>query len=188
MTTRCQWVNLNNPNYVKYHDEEWGVPVRDDHKLFEFLVLESAQAGLSWETVLNKREGYREAFAGFDPEKVAVFTEADQARLLQNPGIVRNRLKIAAAISNARQFLGIVASHGSFSQYIWQFTDGAPIVNHWKSIAEVPAVTPLAEKISKDLKQRGFRFLGPTICYAHMQATGMVNDHTIDCFRHRELL
>jgi DNA-3-methyladenine glycosylase I len=173
---------------VAYHDEEWGVPVFDDRRLFEFLILEGAQAGLSWSTILKKREGYRAAFEGFDPEVVARYDERKTAELLADAGIVRNRLKVASAVSNARAFLEVQVEHGSFSDYIWGFVDGAPIQNHWPTLAEIPAKTPLAETISKDLKKRGFRFVGPTIVYAHMQATGMVNDHVVDCFRYPEIM
>jgi len=183
---RCGWCG-DDPLYVAYHDEEWGVPVDDDQTLFEFLILEGAQAGLSWSTILNKREGYRKAFDGFDPEKVARYDDRKTAELLANPGIVRNRLKVASAVSNARAFLDVQDELGSFSGYIWSFVDGRPIQNSWRSLAEIPAKPPLAEKISKDLKRRGFRFVGPTIVYAHMQATGMVNDHLVDCFRYREV-
>lgn len=188
MLTRCAWVPANNELYIRYHDTEWGVPVFDDPKLFEFLVLESAQAGLSWEIVLKKREGYRAAFAGFDAAKVARFGNYDIERLLQDTGIIRNRLKIQAAITNAQHFLEIQQEFGSFSDYIWGYTDGKPIVNRWISTSELPAKTDLSEKIAKDLKSRGFKFLGPTVIYAHMQATGMVNDHTIDCYRYAECL
>lgn len=184
--TRCGWVGAD-PLYVAYHDNEWGVPVYDDQTLFEFLILEGAQAGLSWLTVLKKRENYVKAFAGFDPQKVALFDENDQARLLQDPGIIRNRLKIGAAIQNARMFLGIQREFGSFSACQWQFVGGSPRQNSWKDGSEVPATTTEAEAFSKDLKARGFRFVGPTIIYAHMQAVGMVNDHTVDCFRHAEV-
>jgi DNA-3-methyladenine glycosylase I len=172
---------------VDYHDREWGVPVRDDRTLFEFLILEGAQAGLSWITILRKREGYRAAFDGFDAEKVARYGEAEIEKLLADPGIVRNRQKVRAAVGNARAFLDVQDEFGSFGQYIWSFVDGRPIQNRWRMIAEIPAKTPLAETISKDLKKRGFRFVGPTIVYAHMQATGMVNDHVIDCFRYPEI-
>ncbi|MDY6957492.1 MAG: DNA-3-methyladenine glycosylase I [Pseudomonadota bacterium] len=180
----CPWCGQD-PLYRRYHDTEWGVPVHDDAVLFEFLVLESAQAGLSWLTVLRKREHYRQAFAGFDAEQVAAFDAARIETLLQDPGLVRNRLKIESAVSNARAFLDVQADFGSFDRYIWDFVDGRSIVNHFTSMAEVPAVTPLAETISRDLKRRGFRFVGPTIVYAHMQATGMVNDHLTACPRHR---
>lgn len=183
---RCPWCG-DDPLYQRYHDEEWGVPVHDDGKLFEFLILEGAQAGLSWITVLKKRAAYREAFAGFNPEIVARYGEKDIERLLANPGIVRNRLKIASSIGNARAFLDVQEQYGSFDHYIWNFVDGQPIVNRFKSLAEVPASTPLSETISKDLKKRGFKFVGPTIVYAHMQATGMVNDHLVDCFRWAEV-
>jgi DNA-3-methyladenine glycosylase I len=183
---RCPWCG-DDPLYRDYHDFEWGVPVRDDRKLFEFLVLEGAQAGLSWITILRKREGYRRAFDGFRPERVARYDEARIAELLEDPSIVRNRQKIRSAVSNARAFLEIKEQEGSFSDYVWAFVDGRPITNRWRSLAEIPAVTPLAETISKDLKARGFSFVGPTIVYAHMQATGMVNDHLVSCFRHREI-
>ncbi len=183
MPTRCQWVS-NDPLYVKYHDEEWGVSVYEDQKLFEFLILETFQAGLSWLTVLRKRENFRLAFADFDYEKVAQFDEIKIQALLQNQGIIRNQLKIRAAVSNAQAFLKVRAEFGTFSKYIWQFTDGKPIVNHWENIKQVPASTPLSDLISKDLKKRNFKFVGTTVIYAHMQATGMVQDHTTDCFRH----
>ena len=185
-TNRCGWCG-DDPLYVAYHDEEWGVPVYDDRTLFEFLILEGAQAGLSWSTILKKRAGYREAFDGFDPSKVARYDDRKTAELLANPGIVRNRLKVASAVSNAQAFLEVQEEKGSFSDYIWSFVDGRPIQNSWRSLAEIPGKTPLAEEISKDLKKRGFRFVGPTIVYAHMQATGMVNDHLVDCFRHHEV-
>jgi DNA-3-methyladenine glycosylase I len=184
--TRCGWCGSDSL-YVAYHDIEWGVPVFDDRTLFEFLILEGAQAGLSWSTILKKREGYRRAFADFDPEKVARFSEMKVAKLLADPAIVRNRLKVASAVTNARAFLEVQDEQGSFSAYIWAFIDGAPIQNRWRSLSEIPATTPLAETISKDLVKRGFRFVGPTIVYAHMQATGMVNDHLVGCFRHREV-
>ncbi len=186
MTTRCAWVGQD-PVYVAYHDHEWGVPLHDERALFEFLILEGAQAGLSWLTILKKRENYRRAFAGFDAERVARFGEADVARLLTDPGIVRNRLKIAAAIGNARATLALRDAFGGLDAYFWRFVDGRPIVNVWRRLTEVPARTPLSDVISKDLKRRGFKFVGSTIVYAHMQATGMVNDHTVDCFRHRQL-
>lgn len=184
--TRCSWCG-DDPLYVAYHDEEWGVPVRDDRVLFEFLILEGAQAGLSWLMILKKREGYRSAFDGFDAERVANYDERKVAALLADPGIVRNRLKIGSAVSNARAFLAVQEEFGSFSKYIWDFVDGTPIQHSWRSLAEIPATTPLAETISKDLKKRGFRFVGPTIVYAHMQATGMVNDHVVGCFRYPEI-
>mgnify|MGYP003700515585 CR=1 FL=1 len=182
---RCPWCR-GNALYTEYHDREWGVPCRDDGKLFEFLVLESAQAGLSWLTILRKRENYRRAFAGFDPERVARFNRRSVERLLRDSGIVRNRLKIEAAIGNARAFLEVVESHGSFADYFWGFTDGEPRINHWRRLGEVPSMTPLSDAISRDMKQKGFRFFGSTICYAHMQATGLVNDHLVSCFRHSE--
>jgi DNA-3-methyladenine glycosylase I len=184
--TRCAWPG-SDPLYQAYHDEEWGVPVHDDRLLFEFLILEGAQAGLPWITILRKRPAYRAAFSGFDPEAVAHYDEAKTAELLANPGIVRNRLKVAAAISNARAFLEVREEFGSFDAYQWRFVDGSPIRNAWKSIREIPASTPVSDAMSRDLKQRGFRFVGSTICYAHMQAVGMVNDHTVDCFRWAEL-
>lgn len=183
---RCAWVG-SDPLYRACHDEEWGMPVHDDRLLFEFLILEGAQAGLSWLTILKKREGYRAAFAGFDPEKVARFGEAETAELLVNPGIVRNRLKVASAITNARAFLAIQEEFGSFAAYQWRFVDGKPIQNSWRDITQVPASTPVSDIMSRDLKKRGFRFVGSTICYAHMQAVGMVNDHTMGCFRWQQL-
>jgi DNA-3-methyladenine glycosylase I len=183
---RCPWPG-EIPAYVAYHDEEWGVPLHDDRALFEFLILEGAQAGLSWLTILNKRENYRRAFAGFDPKKVARFGARDVKRLLGDAGIVRNRQKIAAAIGNAKAFLEVQKEFGSFDAYVWRFTGGRPIRNRWKSVKQVPAKTPESDAMSKDLIARGFRFVGSTICYAHMQATGMVNDHLIDCFRYREV-
>ncbi len=185
--TRCAWVPLDDALYVDYHDREWGVPVYDDRKLFEFLILEAFQAGLSWRTVLHKRENFRKAFDGFDPQKVAFYDDAKVNELMNNAGIIRNRLKILAAINNARAFLKIQEKYGSFKDYIWRFTDGKPIVNHWKSDDEVPARTELSDIMSKDLKQHGFKFVGSTIVYAHAQATGMVNDHITSCFRHDEL-
>ena len=183
--TRCAWATT--PLGVKYHDEEWGVPLHDDRQLFEFLILEGAQAGLSWELILNRRESYREAFDGFDPPAVAAYGDEKVAELLANPGIVRNRQKVAAAVGNARAFLEVQRESGSFDAYIWGFVDGAPIRNAWQSMDQVPAATPLSEAMSRDLRRRGFRFVGPTICYAFMQATGMVNDHTTSCFRYREV-
>jgi len=183
---RCAWVG-EEPLYVAYHDREWGVPLHDDRKLFEFLVLEGAQAGLSWLTVLRKREGYRKAFAAFDPEAVARFNRRSVERLLRDPGIVRNRQKVEAAIGNARAFLAVQEEFGSFDRYVWRFVGGKPIQNRWRTMREVPAKTPESEAMSLGLVRRGFRFVGPTICYAHMQATGMVNDHQTDCFRHAQL-
>jgi len=180
-SVRCGWCGTD-PLYVKYHDEEWGKPVYDDRTLFEFLVLEGAQAGLSWMTILRRREGYRKAFANFDPVKVAQFTPADAERLMQDSGIIRNRLKIQSTIRNAQIFLDIQKEFGSFSEFIWGYLpEKKPIVNQWKSLKEVPARTELSDKIAKDLKKRGIKFFGTTICYAHMQATGMVNDHLLDC-------
>ncbi len=184
---RCGWCG-EDPLYVAYHDDEWGVPVYDDRTLFEFLILEGAQAGLSWSTILNKRDGYRRAFDGFDAEKVAHFDATKIAALLTDPGIVRNQLKVASAVSNAQAFLRVREEWGSFSDYIWSFVDGRPIQNQWRALSEIPAKTPLAEAISKDLKKRGFGFVGPTIVYAHMQATGMVNDHLLDCFRYPQIV
>jgi DNA-3-methyladenine glycosylase I len=184
--TRCWWPG-DDPLYVAYHDVEWGVPVHDDRTLFEFLVLEGAQAGLSWITVLRKRESYRAAFDGFDAQKVASYDAAKVAELLQNPGIVRNRLKVSAAIGNAQAFLRVQEEFGSFDAYIWRFVDGRPIQNAWQEPRQIPAETPESRALSKDLIARGFRFVGPTIMYAHMQATGMVNDHVVSCFRHAEL-
>lgn len=185
--SRCGWVN-SDPRYVAYHDEEWGVPVRDDAKLFEFLILETAQAGLSWYTILLKRERYRSAFAGFDAEQVAHYSEVDVSRLMADPGIVRNRRKILAAIGNARAFLRVRDKFGSFADYMWGFVDGRPLVNHWPTLADVPSMTALSGELSRDMKRRGFTFVGPTVCYAHMQATGMVMDHLTSCFRHEQLM
>lgn len=183
---RCGWVS-NDPLYIKYHDEEWGVPVWDDNRQFEFLILEAAQAGLSWFTVLKKRENYRKAFSGFDPRKVMKFGPAKVKVLMNNPGVIRNRLKIESAIHNARPFIEIQKEFGSFCNYAWSFTGGKPLVNRRKSLKEVPAKTEISDAFSKDLKKRGFRFVGSTVIYAHMQATGMVNDHTTDCFRYKEV-
>lgn len=180
---RCPWGD-NDPLYRAYHDHEWGVPLHDDTRLFEMLTLEGAQAGLSWITILRKREGYRTAFSGFDPRKVAAFTDADVARLLADPGIVRNRLKVASAITNARCVLEVQARCGTLDSYLWNFVDGVPIRNSWKTMAEIPASTPLSDTMSRELKRLGFRFVGSTICYAFMQATGMVNDHLTGCFCH----
>lgn len=183
---RCGWAG-NDPLYQGYHDQEWGVPVHDDRQLFEFLTLEGAQAGLSWITILRKREFYRAAFAGFDPEVVARFDETKVAELLGNPGIVRNRLKVASSITNAQAFLKVQEEFGSFDTYLWRFVDGVPLQNAWQSLKDVPASTPISDALSRDLKKRGFRFVGSTICYALMPAVGMVNDHTADCFRWREV-
>jgi DNA-3-methyladenine glycosylase I len=184
---RCTWPLGGNDLYVQYHDEEWGVPVYDDRKQFEFLTLESAQAGLSWSTILNKREGYRRAFADFDPEKVARFTPARIEKILTDPGIVRNRLKVLAAVNNARRFLEVQDELGSFAKYLWQFVGGKPVQNRWADTKHVPATSPESDAASKDLKQRGFKFVGSTIIYAHMQATGMVNDHLANCFRYKQV-
>ncbi len=184
--TRCGWCG-SDPLYVAYHDTEWGVPLHDDRRLFEMLVLEGAQAGLSWLTVLRKREAYREAFDGFDPRVVARYDGRKVRSLLRNAGIIRNRQKIESAIGNARAFLHVQEELGSFDEYVWRFVGGKPKRNGWPALAEIPAVTPEAEALSRDLRERGFRFVGPTICYAHMQATGMVNDHLIDCFRYRQV-
>lgn len=183
---RCPWSNTN-PLFIEYHDNEWGVPLDDDNLLFEFLVLESAQAGLSWNTILNKRENFRKAFKQFDPVKVAKFNQKNIDALMQNAGIIRNLAKIKAAINNAKQFLTIQKEFGSFSKYQLSFVGGKPKVNKWKKMGQIPAITPESEKFAKDLKKRGFKFLGPTTVYAHMQATGMVNDHLTDCFRYKEV-
>jgi DNA-3-methyladenine glycosylase I len=185
---RCPWVDLSKPDYVSYHDVEWGVPVHDDRLLFEFLILEGAQAGLSWYTVLRKRQSYRDAFDLFDPKQVARYDERKIAELLSNPGIIRNRAKIRAAVGNARRFLAVQEAFGSFDAYLWRFVDGRPIVNELCTLSDYPATSPEADALSRDLRDRGFKFVGPTICYAHMQATGMVNDHTLDCFRRQEIL
>ncbi len=184
---RCAWVENTFDQYIKYHDEEWGVPVHDDKTHFEFLTLESAQAGLSWATILRKRAGYQKAFANFNYQEVALFDKKKEEELIQFEGIIRNKLKVAATVNNAQRFIEVIESHGSFDKYIWDFVDGKPIVNHWKTTDEVPATTPLSDKISKDLKKRGFKFVGSTTIYAQLQATGLVNDHTVDCFRHGEV-
>lgn len=186
MQERCEWAG-SDPLYIEYHDNEWGVPVHDDRKIFEMLVLEGAQAGLNWLTVLRKRENYRKAFENFDPRKVAKYDSKKLKELLANEGIIRNKLKIHSAIQNARVFLEVQKEFGSFDAYIWQFVGGRPIRNSWKSLSELPAQTAESEAMSKDLKRRGFGFVGPTICYAHMQATGMVNDHVVTCFRYKEV-
>ena len=183
---RCAWAG-NDALYQSYHDTEWGVPLHDDRRLFEFLVLEGAQAGLSWITILRKRDNYRSAFDGFDAARIAAYDANKIESLLQNPGIVRNRLKIEATVINARRFLEVQERYGSFDTFVWQFVGGKPRQNHWRGLAEVPSSTPESDAMSKELKRLGFKFVGTTICYAHMQATGMVNDHTTDCFRHREL-
>lgn len=184
---RCDWC-LKFDQYIEYHDEEWGLPVHDDRVHFEFLILEGAQAGLSWSTILKKRNGYRKAFAEFDPEKVARFTSSRIERILQDPGIVRNRLKVMATVNNAKRFLDVQKEFGSFDQYIWSFVGGRPIINRWKNLAEVPATTPESDALSKDLIRRGFKFVGSTVMYAHMQACGLVNDHLIECWRYQEVM
>ena len=184
---RCTWSG-SDPIYVDYHDQDWGVPARGNRKQFEFLVLESAQAGLSWLTILKRRSGYHRLYAGFDAEQVALFDETRIRTMLQDTGIIRNRLKIESSINNAKRFLEISEKHGSFSNYLWGFVDGNQVVNHFKTQSEMPANTPLSDTISKDLKQKGFKFLGSTIIYSHLQATGMVNDHLVSCFRHKECI
>ncbi|MGI9342569.1 MAG: DNA-3-methyladenine glycosylase I [Gammaproteobacteria bacterium] len=183
---RCKWSLGVSDAYQAYHDREWGVPVRDDRRQFEFLILEGAQAGLSWSTVLHKRDGYRDAFADFDPEKVARFNKRKIESLLKNPAIIRNRLKVNSAVTNARAFLDLIEVEDSFSDYIWSFVDGRPVQNRWKSDSQVPATSPISDALSKDLKKRGFKFVGTTIIYAHMQATGLVNDHVVGCYRYAE--
>jgi DNA-3-methyladenine glycosylase I len=183
---RCEWANRSDLEQL-YHDKEWGVPLRDDRSLFEFLILEGAQAGLSWTTILRKREAYRNAFDGFDARKISLYSDGDVSRLLTDSGIIRNRLKISAAITNAKAFLKVQEEFGSFDQYIWQFVHDRPIRNAWEKLADIPSATPESEAMSKDLRKRGFKFVGATICYAFMQAVGMVNDHVIDCFRYEEL-
>ena len=184
--TRCEWAGTE-PGMLRYHDEEWGVPAHDDRHLFEMLILEGAQAGLSWATILGRRKTYRLAFAGFDPRQVARFDQADRERLLADPGIIRNRAKVAAAIDNAQAFLDIQREHGSFDSWLWEFVGGKPRRNPFRSLTEIPAQTETSQALSKELKQRGFRFVGPTIMYAFMQAVGMVNDHTVDCFRYGQV-
>lgn len=183
---RCPWAEGGNELYIAYHDTEWGVPVHDDLKHFEFLLLEGAQAGLSWATVLNKRAAYQKAFSGFDPARVARFNQRKIESLLGNPGIIRNRLKVSAAVTNARAFLAVQEEYGSFEAYVWRFVGGKPITNLHRSTADVPTTTPESDSLSRDLKKRGFKFVGSTIIYAHMQAVGMVNDHLVSCFRYRE--
>jgi len=186
--TRCPWLDLTKPDYMKYHDEEWGAPVHDDRIIFEFLTLEGAQAGLSWYTVLRKREAYRKAFSEFDPAKVARYGKRQLKSLLNNPGIIRNLQKIEAAINNAKRFLEVQQEFGSFDAYIWRFVGGKPIVHKLRKLKDYPAMSPESDALSMDLKQRGFKFVGSTICYAHMQATGMINDHVVDCFRRRQIV
>ena len=188
MCKRCQWVEGQFPEYIKYHDEEWGVPVHNDKKHFEFLILEGAQAGLSWSTILKRREGYRSAFADFNVERVAKYDEEKIALLLLDPGIIRNKLKVNATVSNAKALINIQEEFGSFDQYIWSFVGGKPIVRLWKSMSQIPATTKESDELSNDLKKRGFKFVGSTIIYAHMQACGLVNDHTTDCFRYQEII
>lgn len=186
MKIRCPWAK-NDPLIIDYHDKEWGVPIHDDRLLFEFLILESAQAGLRWQLILNKRNNYRKAFDNFQIKKVAAYDEQEIEELLSNPGIIRNKLKIRSTVENARAVLEIQREFGSFNSYIWQFVDGEPIQNKWKTLADVPSSTLESENMSKDLKKKGFKFIGPTICYGYMQAVGMVNDHLVDCFRHQEI-
>lgn len=183
---RCEWAG-NDPLYCEYHDKEWGVPVYDDDKIFEFLILETFQAGLSWITILRKRENFRKAFDNFDYKKIARYNDKKVALLLEDAGIIRNRLKIEATITNAREFIKVQEAFGSFSKYIWEFVGGKPLINNFKSLREIPPKTELSDRISKDLKKRGFKFVGSTVIYAHMQATGMVNDHLVHCHRHKEL-
>ncbi len=185
---RCPWLALDKPDYVAYHDREWGVPVHDDRKHFEFLTLESAQAGLSWYTVLRKRANYRQAFAEFNPAHVARFSAAKVEQMLQDPGLIRNRRKISAAVENAQHFLAVQDEFGSFSTYIWHFVNGEPIVNEFRTLADLPATSRESDALSKDLKSRGFKFIGSTVIYAHMQATGLVNDHVLGCFRRSQIL
>lgn len=187
MKKRCAWAEGQFERYVNYHDNEWGVPVHDDRTHFEFLTLEGAQAGLSWATVLKKREGYQKAFANFDVRQVAAFTEADVQNLIKFDGIIKNRLKIRATVNNAQRFLEVQKAFGSFDKYIWGFVGGKPVVNHWKNMGEMPVTTKESDALSKDLKKRGFKFVGSTIIYSHMQACGLVNDHTVDCFRYKEI-
>lgn len=183
---KCEWA-LSSKLEEKYHDEEWGVPVHDDRLLFEFLIIEGAQAGLSWSTILNKREGYRKAFDNFNADKIALYDQQKIEQLLNNPEIIRNKLKVNSAVTNAKAFLNIQKEYGSFEQYIWQFVDGESKLNHWQQFKQIPATTEESELMSKSLKKKGFKFVGPTICYAYMQAVGMVNDHTVDCFRHKQI-
>lgn len=185
---RCPWVNLGRPDYIAYHDKEWGVPIHEDRRIFEFLTLEAAQAGLSWYIVLRKRENYRQAFDFFDPKKIARYSEEQIEQFMRNPGIIRNRRKIEAAINNAGRFLEIQEQFGSFDAYIWRFVNGRPIVHEIRKSSDYPATSRESDALSKDLRQRGFKFVGSTVCYAHMQATGMVNDHLLGCFRRREII
>lgn len=185
---RCPWLDLSKPDYVAYHDAEWGVPIHDDKKQFEFITLESAQAGLSWYTILKRRENYRQAFADFDVAAVAAFDQQKIAQLLENPGIIRNKLKVNATVTNARHFIEIQQQFGSFNQYIWSFVGGEPIVNEFAQLSDYPATSEVSDALSKDLKKRGFKFVGPTICYAHLQAAGLINDHSLDCFRRQQII
>jgi len=185
---RCDWSSLGDPLYRDYHDREWGVPVHDDRKIFEYLILEGFQAGLSWYTVLKKRDNFRKAFDGFDPKAVSGYDSSKIRDILSDPGLFRNRLKVESAVNNAKAFLRVQREFGSFDRYIWGFVGYKPIVNKWKSATEIPSTSPVSDRLSRDLVSRGFRFVGPTICYAHMQATGMVNDHVISCFRYREII
>ncbi len=187
IANRCSWVPLNDPLYLKYHDQEWGCPIHNDELLFEFLILEGFQAGLSWKTILYKRDNFRQAFDQFDVQTVSKYNDQKVAELMGNAGIIRNRSKILSSISNAQAYLRVQLEFGSFDSYIWQFVGGKPILNSWRSIAEIPTRTPESDAMSKDLVKRGFKFVGSTICYAHMQATGMVNDHLVDCFRYHEV-
>lgn len=184
--TRCDWC-LSFPDYIHYHDHEWGAPVHDDRKHFEFLILEGAQAGLSWATILKRRDGYRRAFANFNPKKVAAFTTATIATILRNPGIIRNRLKVQSAVNNAKHFLAIQKEYGSFDAYIWRFVNNKPVINAWKTLKDIPPTSKESDALSRDLKQRSFTFVGTTIIYAHMQACGLINDHLVNCFRYKEL-
>jgi DNA-3-methyladenine glycosylase I len=186
MTIRCQWAQ--DPQFHQYHDEEWGVPVHDDRKHFEFLILEGAQAGLSWATILKRRAGYRKAFANFDPRKVAGFTDVDIEKLMEDEGIIRNRLKIRSTVNNAQRFLEVQQEYGSFDKYLWDFVGDEPVINRWENDQQIPASTEASEMISKDLKKKGFTFVGPTIVYAHMQAVGLVNDHQVSCFRYQQII
>ena len=188
MCKRCPWLDQTKADYVDYHDKEWGVPVLDDRTLFEFLVLESAQAGLSWYTILKRREGYRKAFANFDVEKVAKFTEQDEARLIEDTGIIRNKLKIKSTVTNAQFFIEIQREFGSFSQYVWSFVDNKVLVSNWNKLEDYPVTTPVSDALSTDLKKRGFKFVGSTIIYAYLQAAGLINDHSKDCYRRQEVI
>jgi DNA-3-methyladenine glycosylase I len=185
---RCGWASLDDPLYRAYHDKEWGVPLHDDMKIFEYLVLEGFQAGLSWYTVLRKRENFRKVFNGFNPETVSGYDSGKIKQILSDPGVIRNRLKVVSAVTNAKSFLKVQKEFGSFDEYIWSFVGHTPVVNHWKSVRQIPSTSEISDRLSKDLISKGFRFVGSTICYAHMQATGMVNDHVVSCFRYREII